>query len=99
MYTIQSLWTQAREGLDVVNVILSNRRYAILQIELARVGALPAGSRAEDMLTIGRPDLDFAAMARGMGVPATCARTAEEFSQQLGLALATPGPHLIDARL
>jgi acetolactate synthase-1/2/3 large subunit len=101
MYTIQSLWTQAREGLDVVNVILANRRYAILQVELARVGALAPGqtpgARAADMLEIGRPDLDFVALARGHGVPGTRATNAEDFGKQLAAALAEPGPHLIEA--
>lgn len=101
MYTIQSLWTQAREGLDIVNVVFANRRYAILQIELARVGALAPGqtpgSRAQDMLEIGRPDLDFVALARGHGVPATRATSADDFAKQLAGALASPGPHLIEA--
>jgi len=103
MYTIQALWTQAREALDVVNVILANRRYAILQIELARVGALAPGqtpgARAQDMLEIGRPDIDFVALARGHGVPASRATTADDFAKQLAAALAARGPHLIEAVL
>ncbi len=97
MYTIQSLWTQAREGLDVTTVILANRSYAILQIELQRLGLEQPGRRAADMLSIGRPDLDFVALARGMGVAASRATTADEFHAQLGAALTEPGPHLIEA--
>lgn len=98
MYTIQSLWTQVREGLDVTTVILNNHSYAILNLELARVGAEP-GPRALEMLDLARPDLDFVALASGMGVPATRATTAEEFTDQLAAALATPGPNLVEAML
>ena len=70
MYTLQALWTQAREGLDVTTVILSNRAYAILNLELSRVGAGAGGPRAERMLELSSPDLDFVALAQGMGVPA-----------------------------
>jgi acetolactate synthase-1/2/3 large subunit len=99
MYTIQSLWTQAREGLDVVNVIYANRSYAILQVELMRLGVAEPGARARSMLGIDQPELDFVHLARGMGVPATRAASAEEFHRQLAAALASPGPHLIEARL
>jgi acetolactate synthase I/II/III large subunit len=97
MYTISALWTQARENLDVTTVIFSNRAYGILGMELDRVGATPAGDAARDLLDLSRPDLDFAALASGMGVPASRATTAEEFARQLERALAEPGPHLIDA--
>jgi acetolactate synthase-1/2/3 large subunit len=99
MYTLQALWTQAREGLDVTTVILSNRAYAILYLELARVGAGAGGPRAERLLELSSPDLDFVALAQGMGVPATQARTAEELVVQLERALHQPGPHLIEAVL
>lgn len=97
MYTISALWTMAREGLDVTTVVLSNRSYAILRMELQRVGAEAAGPKAAELLDIGRPDLDFVALSRGMGVPATRATTAEELADQFGKALAEPGPHLIEA--
>ncbi len=71
MYTLQSLWTQVREGLDVTTVILNNGSYAILELELSRVGAGDPGPRARGMLDLKRPDLDFVALASGMGVPAT----------------------------
>lgn len=96
LYTFQSLWTQAREGLDVTTVILNNSSYAVLNMELARVGAEP-GPRALEMLDISRPDLDFVSLSQGLGVPATRATTAEEFTAQLEAALATPGPNLVEA--
>jgi acetolactate synthase-1/2/3 large subunit len=99
MYTLQALWTQAREGLDVTTVVCDNGSYAILELELSRVGAGDPGPRARGMLEIGRPALDFVALARGMGVPATRATTAEEFSDQLERAFHEPGPALIDAVL
>jgi acetolactate synthase-1/2/3 large subunit len=97
MYTVSALWTMAREGLDVTTVVLSNRSYAILRMELQRVGAEAAGPKAGELLDIGRPDLDFVALSQGMGVPGTRATTAEELADQFGKALAEPGPHLIEA--
>lgn len=99
MYTIQALWTQAREGLDVTTVIFNNRSYAILKLELQRVGAAVAAGRATDLFDLSRPPLDFVALAQGMGVAASRAETAEEFVTQFERALAEPGPHLIDAVL
>jgi acetolactate synthase-1/2/3 large subunit len=96
MYTLQGLWTQAREKLDVVTVLFANRSYRILNIELQRVGAEGAGQRARDMLDIGRPDLDFVALARGMGVDATRAETAEAFNAAFARAMHEPGPALIE---
>src|SRR5205814_4776739 len=71
MYTLQSLWTMARENLDVVIVIFANRRYQILEIEMRRTGAQGFGEIANGMIDIGRPDLDWIHLAAGMGVPAT----------------------------
>jgi len=99
MYTVQSLWTQAREGLDVTTVVFANRTYAILRHELTGVRAGNPGPKAADMLDIGRPDLDWVSMARGMGVPAGRAATAEEFAKQFAAGLAAPGPYLIEAVL
>jgi acetolactate synthase I/II/III large subunit len=98
MYTLQSLWTQVREGLDVTTVILNNHSYAILNLELTRVGAEP-GPKALEMLDLTRPELDFVSLASGMGVKATRASTAEEFTEQLERALAEPGPNLVEAML
>jgi acetolactate synthase-1/2/3 large subunit len=97
MYTIQSLWTMAREQLNVTVVIFNNRSYAILNMELARVGAQGAGDRAKAQLDLDRPDLDFVALGNGMGVPSRRATTAEELIDALGRAGAEPGPHLIEA--
>jgi acetolactate synthase I/II/III large subunit len=97
MYTLSALWTHAREGLDITTVIFNNRSYAILNMELNRVGAEPAGDAARNLLELSRPDLDFVALAGGMGVPASRASTPGEFSTQLQRALAEPGPHLIEA--
>ncbi len=99
MYTITALWTYAREQLDVTTIVCNNGAYAILDGELQRVGAARDGERARQLLDLGRPDLDFVALATGMGVPATRATTAEELAEQLRRALAEPGPHLIDAVL
>jgi acetolactate synthase-1/2/3 large subunit len=97
MYTISALWTHAREQLDITTVIFSNRSYAILNMELDRTGAPAGGQAARSLLDLSRPGLDFAAMAEGMGVPASRAETAAEFAAQLRRALAEPGPHLIEA--
>jgi acetolactate synthase-1/2/3 large subunit len=99
MYTIQALWTQAREGLDVTTVIFDNGSYAILNIELGRVGADAGGPAARSMLEIGRPDLDFVKLSEAMGVPATRATTADELTSALAGAFAEEGPHLIQAML
>lgn len=99
MYTISALWTHAREGLDITTIIFNNRAYAILNFELQRVGATAAGGTARSLLELSRPNLDFTALAQGMGVPASRAGTATEFAQQLRRALAEPGPHLIEAML
>lgn len=97
MYTLQSLWTQAREDLDVTTVIFNNRSYAILNLELNRVGTDAPGPKAQSMLDLSNPDLDFTALARGMGVDAARATTADDFTTQLERALATPGPSLVEA--
>jgi acetolactate synthase-1/2/3 large subunit len=99
MYTIQALWTQAREGLDVTTVILDNASYGILNIELGRVGAEAGGDIARSMLEIGRPPLDFVALAEGLGVPATRAESADDLVAALGHAFSEPGPHLVHALL
>src|SRR5215211_1080778 len=87
MYTIQALWTQARESLDVTTVILANRSYAILDFELSRVGAEGRGPAADELFGIGRPELDFVAMAQSMGVPARRAEDARQFTAALREAL------------
>ena len=98
MYTIQALWTMAREHLDVTTVIFNNRSYAILNMELQRVGA-QAGPKALDMLDLSRPDLSFVSLAQGMGVDAVRATSADDFTTSFERALREPGPHLIEAVL
>jgi acetolactate synthase-1/2/3 large subunit len=97
MYTPSALWTMAREGLNVTTVVLSNRAYAILKLELQRVGAESTGPKAQDLLDLSRPDLDFVSLAASMGVPATRSTTTEELAEQFREAVAQPGPHVIDA--
>ncbi|GGJ33761.1 acetolactate synthase large subunit [Streptomyces brasiliensis] len=99
LYTISALWTQAREALNVTTVILNNRSYAILRAELDRVGAGEVGPAARALLDLSRPDIDFTALATGLGVPATRARSTAELAEQFSAALAAPGPHLIEAML
>lgn len=97
MYTIQSLWTMMNENLDVTVIVLNNRSYAILNIELERVGAEKAGPKAKAQLDLSNTEIDFVAMANSMGMPAETATTAEEFNSALEKAIREPGPHLIDA--
>ncbi|MCW2634183.1 MAG: hypothetical protein JWQ99_550 [Blastococcus sp.] len=99
MYTISALWSYAREQLDITTIICDNGSYAILEHELSRVGAQGDGDRAAKLLDLGAPNLDFVALATGMGVPATRATTADELADQLGRALAEPGPHVVVAVL
>ena len=97
MYTIQALWTMAREKLDVTVVIFNNASYSVLNVELERVGTAGIGPKARAQLELGEGTLNFARLAQGMGVHAVRADTAEEFSKALEYALAEPGPHLIEA--
>lgn len=99
MYTIQSLWTMAREDLDICVVIFANRKYQILQVELARVGAQSMTKKTLDMLDISNPDLDFVKISEGMGVAASRAVTIEDFNEQYRLAMSVRGPRLIEAVL
>jgi len=97
MYTIQALWTQAREQLNVTTVLINNAAYAILRMELARTAAGQAGERAARMLDLSRPTPDFTAISTGLGVPAVRVTTAEELDRELRRAYAEPGPHLVEA--
>jgi acetolactate synthase-1/2/3 large subunit len=98
MYTIQALWTQAREGLNVTSIVFANRSYSILEIELARVGAEP-GPQARRNYSLADPNLDFVHLAHGLGVPAVRVDDAEAFSHAFGRAMHEPGPHLIEVPL
>jgi acetolactate synthase-1/2/3 large subunit len=99
MYSLQALWTMARERLDVVTVICANRTYNILNIELGRVGALNPGPKTLAMLDLHNPELDFVKMAQGMGVEASRAVTTREFASQFADATERRGPRLIEAVL
>lgn len=95
MYSLQALWTQAREKLDVVNVVFANRMYKILQGELLAVGAKP-GPASRDLFDIGRPDLDWVKLAGGMGVEAARVAALEDFADVFRAAVARSGPFLIE---
>ena len=97
MYTIQALWTMAREQLNVTSIIFNNASYSVLKVELERVGAEESGAKAKAQFELDGPVLNFAQLAQGMGVHAVRASTAEEFCKALEYALAHPGPHLIEA--
>jgi len=99
MYTMQSLWTMARERSDVTIVILTNRRYRILDIEMRRTGAGAVGPRADEMIDLSRPEPDWSKLAEGFGVPATRAATTDEFILEFVKALRERGPRLIEAVL
>jgi acetolactate synthase I/II/III large subunit len=97
MYTIQALWTQAREQLNVTNVILANRSYAILNMEMMRMELPPAGPVAKRMLDLDNPNLDFVGMGRAMGVPSVRVTRADELVTELRRSLENSGPTLIEA--
>ncbi len=99
LYTIQSLWTMAREQLNVTVVILNNSSYAILNMELARVGAKATGAKARAQLDLGRPEIDFVELGTGFGVPSSRVRSSEELASAIERALIEPGPHLIEVRV
>jgi len=96
MYTVQALWTQAREGLNVTTLLCNNRRYRILQVELGRAGVTEPGPKARSLTSLGLPNLDWVALAKGMGVPGARVETAEALCQELERALKEPGPKLIE---
>ena len=96
MYTVQALWTMAREGLNVTVVVLANRSYAILKGEFANVGAGTPKQRATDMMSLDRPNLDWVALARGHGVEAGRANNLEELAREFKRAMAVQGPYLIE---
>ena len=95
MYTVQALWTEAREGLNVTTLICSNRSYNILKLELQRAGIEP-GPKALSLAELRPPVIDWVSIARGFGVPAVSVSTAEGLAHALKKALEEPGPHLIE---
>jgi acetolactate synthase-1/2/3 large subunit len=98
-YTMQALWSMARENLDITVVIYANRSYAILNIELQRVGATGAGAKALSMLDLHNPEMNWVKIAEGLGVEASRATTCEEFAAQYGSAMKHQGPRLIEVMI
>ena len=99
MYTIQALWTQARESLNITTLLCANRSYKILEAEFQRAEGRPADRDALSLMTMSRPDIDWVKVSRGMGVPASVVDTAEELAIEFKRALVEPGPHLIQINL
>jgi acetolactate synthase-1/2/3 large subunit len=99
MYTVQALWTMVRNQLDVTILVFANRRYQILLGELADVGLGEPGKNAYDMLTIGRPDLDWVSIAKGQGMEAGRATTLEELAKEFKRGIASSGPYLIEVEI
>jgi len=96
MYTLQSLWMQAREGLDITTLICSNRSYNILNIEIARSGIATPGRHLRSLTDLTNPTIDWVQISKGMGVPAVAVDDSEPLAQELKKALVEPGPHLIE---
>jgi acetolactate synthase-1/2/3 large subunit len=99
MYTLQALWTQAREGLNIKTIICNNRSYRILGFELMRAGVKDVGKQAQSLMELTQPAIDWVSLAKGMGVPGVRVETAEELTLQLERAIAEDGPQLIEAIL
>ncbi|MGO9123995.1 MAG: acetolactate synthase large subunit [Terriglobales bacterium] len=99
MYTLQALWTMAREGLNVTTVVFANRDYAVLKREFSYLGGGDPGARAANMFEIGRPDLDWTLLAKGMGVPATRVTSLDAFGKALRAGLEGEGPTLLEVPL
>ena len=96
MYTLQSLWTMARENLDVTVIVFANRGYQILRNELANVGVESYGRNAQAMFDVENPTLDWVALAKGHGVPGTRAEDIDSFAKALADGLSSDGPSLIE---
>ncbi len=99
MYTVQALWTQAREGLNVTTLICSNQSYRILQMEMGRTGITSYGTKARALTELTKPTIGWTEIAKGLGVPGVTVGTAEDLARELDKALADPGPHLIEMLL
>jgi acetolactate synthase I/II/III large subunit len=96
MYTVQALWTMAREALNVTVVVLANRSYAILKGEFTNVGAGRPGQKATDMMSLDRPNLDWLALAKGHGIEAGRASDLAGLARQFRRAMAVRGLYLIE---
>lgn len=96
MYTLQALWTNARESLDITTIICNNRSYRILQVELSRAGITEPGRKARSLTMLDSPEINWVDIARGMGVPGVRVSTADELVRELERALPEHGPNLIE---
>ena len=99
LYTIQALWTQARESLNVTTIICSNRSYRILRIELGRTGEKDPREKAHSLTDLGNPWIDWVSIAKGFGVPATRVERSEDLAKEIEVSVKNPGPSLIEAVL
>jgi acetolactate synthase I/II/III large subunit len=99
MYTLQALWTQAREGLNVTTLICNNRSYKIIGVELMRAGVREVGGQAQNLMSLANPPLDWVKLAGGLGVPGARVETAEALTRELERALQEAGPHLIEVMI
>ena len=99
MYTVQALWTQAREGLNITTLLCANREYKILKMELERAGIKSPGIKARALTDLTGPDIDWVKIAEGFGVPAVLVTTAQELARALNRGLIEPGPFLIEILL
>ena len=99
MYTLQALWTMAREALNITTVVFANREYAVLKREFSYLGAGNPGARAASMFEIGRPELDWVSLARGMGVPARRVTSLDDFGKALRAGFEVEGPTMIEVPL
>ena len=95
-YTVQALWTQAREGLNVTTLLCSNRSYNIVRVELERAGVTATGPYAQSLTDLSHPNIDWVSIAKGFGVPGVSVETAEDLAREIVKALEEPGPHLIE---
>jgi acetolactate synthase-1/2/3 large subunit len=99
MYTVQALWTMARENLDITVVVFANYTYRILNVEMERTGAGKAGPSARKLLDLGDPNIDWVPLAKGLGLPAVSCSTAEDFGKAFQGAMAQRGPMFIEAKI
>ena len=99
MYTIQALWTMARENLDITAVIFANRDYSILQMEYARMGFDPSNPNIQPLMSLENPSIQFAELGTSMGVPSARCESADEFHVAFQKAVNHAGPNLIEVVL
>jgi len=96
MYTLQGLWTQAREGLNVTTLLCANRRYKILQGEVARSGIKDPGPMTRSLTDLSNPAIGWASIAQGMGVPSVTVERAEDLAKAMERGFVEPGPFFIE---